>query len=108
MIKSPAARLLLISLGFIAFVIGTLLPGAYGMARLAKIKNYAELKKIDTNSDGQISWKELIELFPYVSEAEFDEFTNGDKELSMEEFLYFMTFNNDMVKKNHEGKMMII
>merc|ERR1719495_2903367 len=92
MIKSPAARLLLISLGFIAFV-GTLLPGAYGM------ENYAKLKKIDTNSDGQISWKELIELFPYVSEADFDEFTNGDKELSMEEFLYLMTFNRPMVKK---------
>merc|ERR1719495_304759 len=104
MVKSPAARLLLISLGFIAFVVGTLLPGAYGMARFGKIKNYAELKKIDTNSDGQISWKELIELFPYVSEADFDNFTNGDKELGMEEFLYLMTFNQPMVKKIMEGR----
>merc|ERR1711970_187403 len=100
MVKSPAARLLLISLGFIAFV-GTLLPGAYGDFDAARL---AKLKKIDTNNDGQISWKELIELFPYVSEADFDEFTNGDKELGMEEFLYLMTFDRRMVKKIMKGR----
>merc|ERR1719244_264785 len=87
MVKSPAARLLLISLGFIAFV-GTLLPGAYGGDDVQfNAANLAKMKKIDTNSDGHISWNELIELFPKVSAAEYSKFHEGEKFLNTVEYL---------------------
>merc|ERR1719244_1898189 len=82
MIKSPAARLLLISLGFIAFV-GTLLPGAYGGFYADKMTQF---KKIDTNRDKIISWEEFHDEYWRVSKAKFDEFTNGDKKLDLLEF----------------------
>merc|ERR1712001_219344 len=82
MVKSPVAHLLLISLGFIAFV-GTLLPGACGQSQSIKDK----FKEADKNGDEHLCYKEYHASNPNVSEAKFDEAAGRDKRLDLEEYM---------------------
>jgi len=80
MVVSPVAHLLLITLGFIAFV--GMLPGAEANETLMKQK----FDEADTNKDGRICYHEYHEFNPNVSEGRFDEAAGTDKTLDLEEF----------------------